>query len=254
MYRQKGKYFTARLVLVTSLLSLLVTVNPVAQVITKTFTVDNPDEFMMLNEFGGMIIGAGDTVKVEMVMPPDNRAEAYKMLDIQGGDIIKMANGKALSSVKSLKSLYDETDVGGIIKLGIIRGGKPLLVKFAKANPDENPQGMHMVFTQDIDDSAPTSLMGIGLILAVDGNEIKINDIMKEIIPEFTGYTPQKDDIITKINDTELKSPDELDKVYGKIEPGETVSLTFLHNGQSEYTTFNKPADQGMRRVIRKTN
>jgi S1-C subfamily serine protease len=240
--------------LAATLLLIISASNTAAQVITRTLTVDDPDAIMMINEFGGVIIGAGDTVKVEMVMPANNRADAYKTLDIEGGDIIKMVNGKALNSVKTLKELYETAAAGDIIKLGVIREGKPLMIKFAKANPDDQPQGMRMVVTESIDDSAPTSLVGIGIMLAVENGQIKISDVMKEIAPEFTGYTPHKDDIITELNGTKLESPDDLDRLYETIKPGEAVNLTLLHNGQKQQTSFVKPIEPGMRKIIRKTN
>ena len=254
MYQRKNKNILKKILLIAGMFSILATANLSAQAITRTLTVDDPDAVMMINEFGGVIIGAGDTVKVEMVMPPNNRADAYKTLDIEGGDIIKMVNGKALNSVKTLKELYEATAAGDIIKFGVIREGKPLMVKFTKANPDDQPQGMHMVVTESIDNSAPTSLIGIGIMLTVENDQIKISDIMKEIAPEFIGYVPQKDDIITELNGNKLESPDDLDKLYEKIKPGETVNLTLLHDGNKQQTSFIKPADQGMRKIIRKTD
>jgi S1-C subfamily serine protease len=254
MANQASTNALIKLTLMAGLIAILVMGNAVAQVMTKTLTFDDPDQVMLISEFGGVITGSGDTVKVEMALPAGNRAEAYKSLDIQAGDIIKMANGKPLDSVKTLKELYEKAAIGDVIKLAIIRDGKPLMVKFAKADPNDQPQGMRMVVTEGPDDSAPTSLMGAGLILAVEDGKIVINDILKEVAPKFTGYTPQKDDIITELNSNKLESPDNLDKLYEAIKPGEDVTLTLLHDGKLQNTSYKKPAEQGTRRVIRKSN
>jgi S1-C subfamily serine protease len=189
-----------------------------------------------------------------MVMPPDQRAEAYKSLDIQVGDIIKMVNGKSLTSVKSLKEIYEKASPGDIIKLGIIRNQKPILVKFTKANPDDLPGKMEMKIIGGPDGSAPSPLLDAGLVLTVKGDQIIIADIIEEIHFDFSGYAPQDGDVITELNGQKLKSMEMLNKSYEAIKPGEAVNLTLLHNGQKQQTSFVKPIEPGMRKIIRKNN
>ena len=85
------------------------------QTITHTYTFDDPGEMMMINEFGGMIMLKDSAVTVEMIMPSDNRPDAYKDLDILQGDIIIMVNGSKIKSVEALQEAYDKTSAGDMI-------------------------------------------------------------------------------------------------------------------------------------------
>jgi C-terminal processing protease CtpA/Prc len=217
-------------------------------------TFNSPDEFILIGEFGGMITVANDTVKVEMVAPPDQRPEAYKSLDIQVGDVIKIVNGKSLTSIKPLEEIYEKASPGDLIKLGIIRNQKPTLIKFTKANPDDMPGKMEMKIIGGPDGSALTPLLDAGLVLTVEDDQIKIADVIEEIHFEFSGYTPHEGDVITELNGQKLQSMEMLNEIYETIKPGETVNLTLLHDGKKQQTLFTKQADPGMRKIIRKTN
>ncbi len=58
----------------------------------------------------------------------------------------------------------------------------------------------------------------------------KINDVTKESAAEKMGL--KEDDIITKINDSKIESPDDLSAAIKKAKPGDKVNVTYLRDGK----------------------
>ncbi len=208
---------------------------------TQAMTVKLDGDVFLLKEFGGIITESDSAVKIEMVMPSGNRAEKYKEVDIQAGDIIKMINGKSLTSVKNLKEIYEELAIGDEIKLGLFRGKRMLIVQFEKADPKELPGQMMIMAKPGPDGDAATSLIDAGLILAEKNGKIIVEEIIDNMMAEFTGQTPQKGDVITGIQGTSLTSTEQLREIYNKIESGQTVELTMLRQGEEIAAGFPKP-------------
>lgn len=74
----------------------------------------------------------------------------------------------------------------------------------------------------------------LGVITEKNEKGAKINNVSKESAAEKAGL--QKDDIITKVNDDEIKSSDDLIKAIGKYNPDEEVKITYLHDSKTKTT------------------
>ena len=79
--------------------------------------------------------------------PAENRRDPYKGVDLQTGDLILMANGKRVKTIKELTDAYASTSVGAEFKLGIQRGKEMMLVAFPKADPKDLPQRSMRIMT-----------------------------------------------------------------------------------------------------------
>ncbi len=217
-----------------------------------TLVIDDPDEVMNINEFGGLIVGMNDTVTVQMVFPEDQRADAYKALDIRFGDIIKMVNGKTITSVKPLKEIYDNATFGEIIKLGILRDGKMKLLKFEKADPEVLPNNMQITMDGSSEVQTMTTLFIDGMMISTADNNVVISDVISNMSPEFTGYTPAKGDYIVQLQGKEISSPDEFDKIYESIKQGDMVKLKLLSGDKEKECSYIKPAQTEQQTIIQK--
>ncbi len=74
----------------------------------------------------------------------------------------------------------------------------------------------------------------LGVITEKDEKGAKINNVSKESAAEKAGL--QKDDIITKVNDDEIKSSDDLTKAIGKYNPDDKVKVTYIRDGKTKTT------------------
>ncbi len=77
----------------------------------------------------------------------------------------------------------------------------------------------------------------LGVVTDKDDKGAKIKSVTKESAAEKAGL--QKDDIITKINEDEIKSSDDLIKAIGKYQPEDKVDLTYIRDGQTKTTSTN---------------
>ncbi len=66
-------------------------------------------------------------------------------------------------------------------------------------------------------------------------NGVKVTDITKGSPAEKAGL--QKEDVITKVGDVTVESPDDLYKAIGKYGAGDKVSISFLRNGKANTAT-----------------
>jgi len=71
----------------------------------------------------------------------------------------------------------------------------------------------------------------LGVISEKDPNGVKLNSVTKGSGAEKAGL--KTGDIITKVDDVEIKSADDLTKAINKKKPGDEVDLTYLRGGKS---------------------
>ncbi|MEW5923741.1 MAG: PDZ domain-containing protein [Candidatus Zixiibacteriota bacterium] len=219
---------------------------------TMTMTLDENSPIFMLKEVGGIITEAADTIKVQMVMPPDNRPMDYKNVDIQAGDIIKMANGKKIESVKSLEDMYKSLAIGDELKLGLIRGKEMKIVTLVKGDESKMPGQMMMIKGGGEGGDIVTGLVDAGLLLKVSDNQLIVEDILEQIKMSYDGPAPEAGDIIEQLNGQTISSSEKLEEVYGAIEVGKKADLKILRNGQELKTSFTKPEAGAMRKTVMK--
>lgn len=223
-----------------------------AQIVT-ILSIDDPDNVMMIKEFGGLITSVNDTISIQMVTPEDQRNKAYQSLDIQVGDIIRMVNGQSLSSVKLLKDIYENAAIGDDIKLGVYRDKKMKLIKFKKANPDKLPSNINISMSNENDNSMISNVLVAGIMMILSNEQLVVEQIIDEFIPKIDGHMPQKGDVVIKLQGNEFESSAKFNEIYRQIKTGEIVNLTVLHDGSEVKSSFRKPEEQIHQRIIQKT-
>jgi len=224
---------------------------------TMTFESDGPGgEIFMLNELGGLFMEVDEMVKVEMVMLPDQRPKEYKDVDLEAGDIIKMANGKKINSVKDFSGLYEELKIGETLKLGILRGKRMKMVSLVKGDPETMPTQMMMMTTDKDADGGNvdilTGLVSAGMLLSLKNDKLFVEDMIEQIVIPFGGPSPANGDIIIAINGELPNGPDKLDQFLASIQAGEKVKLDLLRDGKEISTSFIKPDDSEQPMIQRK--
>jgi len=241
------------------LISVLFAAASAQKTITKTMTFESEGEMFMLKELGGIIMEAGDTIKVEMVMPPDQRPKEYKDVDIDAGDIIKMANGKKINSVAEFSELYDSLKIGDEIKIGLLRGKRMKMTSFIKGDPEKMP-GQMMMVTTDVgegeDKDIVTGLISAGILLSQQGDRLVVEDIMEQIVVPFDGPAPIDGDVLLSINGQALDNSDKLDDILASVNAGDKVNMILLREGEKISTSFVMPDESTQpmmkRKVIKK--
>jgi S1-C subfamily serine protease len=193
-----------------------------------------------MKEFGGILVEVDDEVKVDMVMPPAQRSDEYKDLDIQSGDIIKMINGKKVSTVSALEDIFNKLAIGDEVKLGIFRGKEMMIVRFAKADPEKLPGKMMVIDGPGGSDGISISLIGCGIVTAEKEGKIIVEEIVDNMLVEFDGQTPVKGDVIQEIQGQSVTTVNAIDEIIDGIPVGEKVTLK-MSGQDKEYTaSFTK--------------
>ena len=207
-------------------------------------------DIFLLKELGAVITEADEKIKVEMVLPPDQRDEKYKDVDIRTGDFIKMFNGKSIKSVKQLEKVFNNLDIGAEVKFGIRRDREMLIEKFIKADPDKLPGKMMMMTVSEEDGGVASALLDVGLILKQEDGKIVVDEVIPEMAEVFGDNVPQKGDIITAIQGKALTGPEQLRKKCGESKSGETVVLTLARDSKEFTAEFVKESSCSVQKKI----
>lgn len=106
-----------------------------------------------------------------------------------------------------------------------------------KGNGRAPMYGKDMDFEIFGDMNMPQNKALLGVVTDKDELGAKIKSITKESAAEKAGL--QKDDIITKVNDDEIKTSDDLVKAIGKYQPEDKVDITYIRDGKTKTTSTN---------------
>ena len=98
-----------------------------------------------------------------------------------------------------------------------------------------NGKGMDFEFFSDMNKPQNKALLGV--VTDKDEKGAKITSVTKESAAEKAGL--QKNDIITKVNDDEIKNSDDLVKAIGKYNPDDKVKITYIRDGKTKTTSTN---------------
>jgi len=235
------------------LAAALVGVSTFAGAQMRTLKIEGSGEVFMLKELGAIISEGENGLAVLMVLPPEQRAKAYRDIDLQEGDVIMMFNGKRAKTSVQIEEAYDGLKIGDEIKLGIKRDKDMMIATLAKANPDDLPGQMKIMKSDSCPASADMTLAGVGLMLTKDNGKLIIDDVLVGLADKFTGPLPEKGDVILKIQGTPISQPDQLSEIFDKIKTGEKVDMVLGRGDQEISTGFAKPdCTQGKPMIIRK--
>lgn len=209
--------------------------------ITRSFSFDDA---VILREIGAVITPKDEKLTVEVVLG-NNEQQAS---DIRKDDIILMANGKKVPTVKSLRSLYEKTEPGQEFKLGVKRGEQLMLVSFLRKSEEEmNKQtgGKQMVMRME-QKEGEILLPALGLKLVTKERSAVVEEVLPAASSNFTAFMPKKGDIIRSVNGTAVNSAEGFDELYTGIEQGSTVSIVFSRSGKESTASFPKPKPRMM--------
>jgi S1-C subfamily serine protease len=162
-----------------------------------------------------------------------------------GGDIITKINDREVKSMDDIISyLAFHTEVGDKVTLHILRDGKEQDIELTlAARPSVEERTGVKANENTIREQVGEAWIGTYV------KDISANDIKKLELPEgttgalitqVTKDSPaddanlQENDIIQKIDDTEIKSVDDLKAELSKYMPGERVTLTILRDGKTK--------------------
>lgn len=212
--------------------------------------IEGDGEIFMLKELGAIISESDQGMSVLLVLPPKQRAGAYRDVDLQEGDIIMMFNGQRMKAAGQIEEAYDGLKIGDEIKLGIKRDKDMMIVTFAKANPDDLPGQMKIMKGSSCPASSDMTLAGVGVTLKKEGGKLVVDEVIPELAGKFSGTMPEKGDVVLKIQGTAISQPEQLSEIFSKIENGEKVEMVLVRKGQEVVTGFVKQECAGGKSLI----
>ncbi len=238
----------ARLTVMVIILSLLSMSVAFSQ--KRTIKLSGDQDMFMLKELGAVVTDSENGLTVMMVMPGEHRAKAYQDVNLLEGDIIMMANGKKMKNVGQLEKLYESLKIGGEIKLGLKRGKEMMIESLTKADPDDLPGEIMMMKKGDDDGSISTALVDAGLILKDDNGKFIVEDFIEQMADKITGPTPERGDVLVKIQGTVITKSAKISDIYSEIKAGEKVDLVLDRAGEAINISFTKQECGGDKPLI----
>ncbi len=204
-----------------------------------------PGEICMLLELGAIIVQSDDGPKVEMILPPGQRSEKYKSVDLQSGDIIKMFNGKSMSTPALIEETYNGLAIGDDIMLGLKRGKEIFMQKFPKGDTKDMPARMEIKKCPASGSEASMDFIDIGILPEEKEGHIFISDVIPELVLAFGENPPAAGDEIVNIQSRKITSLKEMLDIYNKLKVGDTASLTVLRDKKELGLTFMRVKPEG---------
>ncbi len=118
----------------------------------KTVVKIEGENLFIFQEFLLVLAEEDGKVVVTVAPPEGSLPEEYKDVDVQGGDIVKMMNGKRIKTTAAIKELYEKLETGDEIKIGVKRDDEMFIVEFAKRDPGKM-KGKMMIRMEPGDES-----------------------------------------------------------------------------------------------------
>lgn len=169
-----------------------------------------------------------------------NKGEKEKMVVVVDGDKItingkpvdefKMENGDVSIKVNKFKQLESLSRIPGF------RGNW-------NSGDWKDIEDLGRIFNWS--DNENRAMLGVTTEKDEDGAEVEA--VTKGSAAEKAGI--KEDDVITKVNDTKITSPDDLSKAIQKQKPGDKVSITFLRNKKEQKVTAELTKWEGLRNM-----
>lgn len=237
-----------RMAIITALCLCLST----ALIAAQTAQLEIEGQPFVLDEFGAVIAEHDGIVEVQMmVLPEDQRAAAYRKVDLRKGDQIIMINGKRARTAADLEAAYNDLKTGDKITLAIKRDQARMMISFPKADPEK--QGARvMIRTAPPGAENATPILSLGILVTETDGKIEIVDAL----PTPPGFPEQikfnKGDIIAKLQGQPVTSVSDFEERYNAIETGEEVTIEKRNGGDVNEFSFVKPEAPQGRMMIKK--
>ncbi len=208
----------------------------------------NMDDAVIIRELGAVITSKEEKLTVDIILGNNEKQSS----DIMKDDLILMANGKKVKSIKDLREQYDGAKAGEEFKIGLKRGENLMIAKFTKKSPEElNKEGHgQMVITMDGNDGDKV-LPALGLIITSKGKNAVVKGTLPNAEKNFTSFLPKENDVILSINGAKVSSAEEFDEAYTELNAGDKVTIEFSRDGKNSKESFSKPKPMG-RMIMRK--
>jgi len=169
-----------------------------------------------------------------IVITPKVNVDTKLTIEIKGDDV--RVNGKPLSEYKD-----DDVSISRRKHLDLVVENRRLTELDGMRAPGTRfrSNGGATVFSYGDSDnmswsgSSNKAFLGVGTEKARDG--VSITSVSKGSGAEKAGL--KEDDIITKLDDTKINSPEELTKTIGKYKPEDKVSVTYQRDKKEMKTT-----------------
>ncbi|UCE24466.1 MAG: PDZ domain-containing protein [Candidatus Zixiibacteriota bacterium] len=217
----------------------------------------SPDQVVMLNELGGVLVFENDSLKV-LIEPTSasQRMAAYRDVDLRQGDVVVMINGKRFKSAEEANGILNSLAIGEEIKLAVRRDGSIRMVSFPKADPDKLEGPQLMVKTASCGPGETMEVVGdLSLMLIGKENQVRVDEILPGGTSTIPGMTLQKGDIITVCNGTSVTSPAQFAELIAGLSVGDQINLTVTRGDETVEMAFAKPeATEGARVIKRRVN
>ncbi len=170
--------------------------------------------------------------------------------NIEPGDIILEFDGKEINEKSRLSRVVGETEVGKKVKVKLWRKGKEVPVEVALGEFETSTDGIATESKDKKDAASPqetTEVLGLKVskITGPLSQQFKIKeDMTGAVVVGITGDSPaasilRPGDVITEVNQTDIKSPDELVKAVEEAKKLKRQNITFLISraGEMVYIT-----------------
>ncbi len=209
--------------------------------ISRQFSMDDA---VIIRELGAVIVPGKENLKVEIILGNNEKQNA----DIQKDDLVLMANGKKVRSVKELRELYENTKTGDEFKIGIKRGESLQLAKFTKKSEEElnkeSGGNGRMVIRMEGKEGEQV-LPALGLRLITKEKHAVVSGTLPTLDHNFKTFIPKENDVVLTLNGAKVSTAEEFDEVYTELKEGDSVTIEFSRNGKTSKETFAKPKPMG---------
>lgn len=213
--------------------------------ITKTISMDDA---MIIREVGAVVAKQNEKLIIDVVLGNTGQQSA----DIEKGDEILMANGKKVSSLKDLRTLYDKATVGTEFKIGLKRGERLQIAAFIKKSDDElNASGGGMVMKLERNNGDEV-LPALGLMFATKGKNVVVSGTLPTASRNFTSLEPEKGDVLVSINGTPVTTAEQFVDAYDALNEGDHVTIVLSRGGKETTQSFKKPKPMGRMMMMTK--
>lgn len=200
-------------------------------------------------------------ISIVAVLEPAKRPDKYKTIDIQKGDILLMMNGKKATDANLLRQMYDSLSMGAEIKLGLKRGGKPMIVAFQKGEPIE---GGNMKMVLDTDGGAPggqgggrmvkqfaggvdfdevDALVQLGMVVGIAKGKAVVADVLPMADEVYGKTMPQSLDEIVSIDGKPIKGMESIESLRPLLVTAKKGTLVVKRDGKELTFNYVVPAE-----------
>lgn len=126
-----------RKLLISLITASLLLMTQITEAATMSLRVEG--DVFSLAELAAIIAKQDGEITVLMTRK-EARVQPYANVDLNQGDVIFMANGEKIQSVKQLEDIYKNLKIDEQLKIAVKRKGKPILISLNKADPEKLPK------------------------------------------------------------------------------------------------------------------